>query len=407
MVQSPWKDPFQAAMARRKQKHTKKYRQIIVLCSIGLVSVLLVATLSLVLLNHRNAQVQNTASPQEPPISTINELTRLAEVGSTAVIIDGHGSTLAVDSNPYGVAMVPAASAHGSLHSGDIVVSNIGANDAGTTLVRFPGGMGPGQLFNATSDTSTKGPADQAFNTLNGTDWVANVGINAIQVFNPDGTVLSTVQSPLFSKPWGQTFNGGLHNPLDGSISSFFTSNVATATIDRIDLIPNAQGTTTTRVFQIGQLASAGTETKIGMVWVPSLQLNGKSFSDVLLALDPASNRIAAFPNSTTLNTTNTRSTNQGLTAFQGKPLNMPGGLSINPLNGDVLVVNLNDNNLVEIDLTHAQTIGIRQIDNAPVDLQTGNGSALFGVLATIDQQGNLMVYFTDDNTNTLDVLSS
>ncbi|MGH2478948.1 MAG: peptidoglycan-binding protein, partial [Ktedonobacteraceae bacterium] len=123
--------------------------------------------------------------------------------------------------------------------------------------------------------------------------------------------------------------------------------------------------------------------------------------------LDPAQNRIAAFPNSTTLNTTDARSTSPGMTLFQGKPLNMPGGLSINPLNGDVLVVNLNDNNVVEINLTRGRAIGTRQIDNAPVDLQTGNGSALFGVLATTDQRGNLVVYFTDDNTNTLNVLSS
>ena len=75
-------------------------------------------------------------------------------------------------------------------------------------------------------------------------------------------------------------------------------------------------------------------------------------FSDVLLALDLANNRIAAYPNSSTLNTTAMRSTSKGITVFQGKPLNMPGGLTINPLNGDLLVVNMNDNNLVELNLS-------------------------------------------------------
>ncbi len=409
MTQSPWKDPFQATMAKRKNRHTTKRRRILTLLSIGLVGAVLVATLSLVLLNRTSIYARDAAS-HEGRISTINALNRIAVVGSTAFIVDEHGSTLAVDSNPYGVALAPAASttgAHGSLRGGDIVVTNIGADDGGTTLVRFPNKMGPGLLFNATPNAGTKGPADQAFNTLSGTDWVANVGTNDIQIFKPDGTVLTTVKSPLFNKPWGQAFNGGLHNKQDGSISSFFTSNVADATIDRIDIIPGQNKTTTLRVVQIGQLSSAGKETKIGMVWVPSLQVNGKHFTDVLLALDPALNRIAAFPNSTTLNTTNTRSTNAGMTVFQGKPLNMPGGLSINPLNGDVLVVNLNDNNLVEINLAHARTVGIHQLDNVPVDLQSGNGSALFGVVATTDQRGNLVVYFTDDNTNTLDVLSS
>jgi len=34
-------------------------------------------------------------------------------------------------------------------------------------------------------------------------------------------------------------------------------------------------------------------------------------------------------------------------------------------------------------------------------------GSALFGVVGTKDQKGNLRVLFTDDNTNTLNVLSA
>jgi len=36
-----------------------------------------------------------------------------------------------------------------------------------------------------------------------------------------------------------------------------------------------------------------------------------------------------------------------------------------------------------------------------------GNNAALFGVTATVDNKGNLLVYFTDDNTNSLNVLSA
>ena len=68
-----------------------------------------------------------------------------------------------------------------------------------------------------------------------------------------------------------------------------------------------------------------------------------------------------------------------GMTAFQGKPLNMPGGLTVSPLNGDLLVVNLNDNNLVELNLSQGKAVGVRLLDNVPVDAQSGNGSALFG----------------------------
>src|SRR5207248_8418951 len=98
----------------------------------------------------------------------------------------------------------------------------------------------------------------------------------------------------------------------------------------------------------------------------------------ILLALDLANNRVAAYPNSTTLNTTAMRSTSKGMTAFQGKPLNMPAGLTINLLNGDLLAVNMNDNNLVELNLSQGKPTGTHLLDNVPVDAQSGNGSALF-----------------------------
>ena len=106
------------------------------------------------------------------PVSTINGLSRISVVGSTAFIVDAHGRTMAVDSNPYGVTIVPtsipASNAVGTLKAGDIVVTNIGANDTGTTLVRFPKKMGPGLLFNNVANPGTKGPNAEAFNTLSG-----------------------------------------------------------------------------------------------------------------------------------------------------------------------------------------------------------------------------------------------
>src|SRR5438552_7837158 len=145
--------------------------------------------------------------------------------------------------------------------------------------------------------------------------------------------------------------------------------------------------------------------TKINAAWVPSLRVGSHHYTDVLLALDLANNRVAAYPNSTTLNTSTMRSTSKGITAFQGKSLNTPASLTINPLNGDLLVVNANDNNLVELNLSQGKAVGTRLLDNVPVDAQSGNGSALFGVAATKDARGNLEVFFTDGNMNTFDLL--
>lgn len=339
---------------------------------------------------------------------TINGLHHISIVGSTQFIVDANQHTASEDANPYGVAIVPntpSTRTAGNLQAGDILVTNIGGTDTGTTLARFPHKTGPGLLFNKTPNAGTKGPADEAFNSTTGSVWVSNVDANNVQIFHPNGTVQTTLTNPLFNHPWGMTSNQSTRNALDKSIGSFFISNTKDATIDRIDIIPGANGTTF-KVFQIGKLTMGGAETKIGLTWAASLIIAGKHFKDVLLAIDTAANRIAAYPNSTSLNTTATKSTSKGITAFQGKPLNMPGGFAINPLNGDLLVVNLNDNNLLELNLNQGKVSGIKQLDNAPVDLQTGNGSALFGVAATKDGAGHLAVYFTDDNTNTLDLLS-
>ncbi len=117
-------------------------------------------------------------------VTTINGLQRISVIGSTAFIVDGRGRTISADPNPYGIAIastgVPVPHTPGSLTPGDIVVTNFGANQTGTTLVRFPAGKGPGLLFNTMANAGTKGPAFEAFNTLTGTDWVANFSANNV-----------------------------------------------------------------------------------------------------------------------------------------------------------------------------------------------------------------------------------
>jgi hypothetical protein len=419
MVQDGWMDQLYPKAARRKNSRNRKRTLVVTMTAMALLSVVFAILASSMLLSHARTHMSKTTTTSNATtgsqsayqrISTINGLTRISVVGSTAFILDGQGKTISADANPYGVAIVPpntsASTKPGSLVVGDIVVTNFGANDTGTTLVRFPAGMGPGKLFNTMPNAGTKGLADEAFNTLTGTDWVANISGNNVQVFTPDGKVLTTITSPLFNKPWGQAFNHGMRNPQDGSVSSFFSTNAADATIDRIDVIP-APGLPTFRVFQIGQLARMGTQTFLAVTWIPLLQMNGHRYSDVLLVTDPVMNQIVAYPNSTTRNTTMMKSTDKGITVFKGLPLRMPAGMCINPLNGDLLVVNAQRNDLVELNLSTSKVVGTRMLDNVPVDQMTGNGSALFGVLATKDSKGNLEVYFTDDNTNTLDVLSN
>lgn len=194
-----------------------------------------------------------------------------------------------------------------------------------------------------------------------------------------------------------------------GSFEAFFSTNAADGTIDRIDVVPVSQGFVF-KVFQIGQLPWKSTHAvpviaPQGMAWAPTWNWNGQTYSDVLFVVDAARNRIAAYPNSSTRNTTSKRVTDQGMTVFQGAPLNTPAGLALNPLNGDLLMVNQLDNNIVELS-SSGQVVGTRVLDNTPVNPKTGAGSALFGLAATTDAGGNLVVYFSDDLTNSLNELS-
>lgn len=50
-----------------------------------------------------------------------------------------------------------------------------------------------------------------------------------------------------------------------------------------------------------------------------------------------------------------------------------------------------------------ATVVGAKTLD--PTIVSNGAGAALFGLTATQDASGNLVVYFTNENTNTVDVL--
>lgn len=349
------------------------------------------------------------------PVTTIKGLHTISVVGSTQTILNANGNTITVDANPYGVAIAPSTTPSSStLNPGDIIVSNFGANGTGTSLVRFPGKTGPGQLFNTVADPGTSGPAAEAFNSI-GDDWVANYSGNNVQIFTTTGSVLASISRPLFDKPWGQAFNNGTPNSLDGSLAAFFLTNAGSGTIDRLSIALTSSGVVIT-AYQIGKLAHASTkavpiEAPQGMVWVPFWRWEGKTYTDVLFVTDPVNNRIAAYPNSSTRNTTSKLSTYEGMTVFQGGPLATPAGLAINPWNGDLLIVNQRNNNLVEINPSPTedgqnQVVGVRTLDPARVNQETGANSALFGLAATLDANHNLEVYFTDDNTNTLNVLT-
>ncbi|MCY0878291.1 MAG: hypothetical protein OWU84_05065 [Firmicutes bacterium] len=326
-------------------------------------------------------------------ISTLNTI---EPVASTVDAQNG-------DQNPYGLVIDTYAGTPTAPNPfyGDLLVSNFsnsqGVNGAGTTIEAINPNTGAVTRFSADAD----GPVALAVSPK-GPLWIANFGTNGTNgndmVLTPAGSLFpnggSVIQSPLFDGPWGQVFVPNQTAP------AFLVTNALNGTIDAMYDFAPPNFNTDTQVSVIGQgLAHMGTnasnvEGPQGMVYDPNTHM--------VYVTDAADNSIRAFY----WNGPGTPNQGQGQLIYQGGALNKPAGITLDPLNGDLLVVNQGNNNLVEIALNngHAYVAGQKVLDSTPVNPETGAGSALFGVTATVSN-GQLLVYFTDDNTNTVDVL--
>ena len=376
-----------------------------------------------------------TPAPAPAVVSTINNLGSIKQVAS-AVGANG-------DANPYGIAIAPSSfnglNADGSksvLQPGDLILTDFsdktGAN-VGTSILRYSPstasispfytehvGTGPVAVaisskgaswianfqpgYTNSADGTTTGDGNVVVITPNGTDIPNNMGI----IDNNSGATFNPAVNK-YAGPWGQAFGvkAGSTTP------HFFVSNVDSGHgwVQREDFTaPNFNKATVTTIA----LEATGTNAfdptgPQGMVYDPK--------TDILYVASTADNKIWAIPNATTA----APSTSPGILVYANPqngatPLNGPVGMTINPINGDLIVADQLDNNLVEIapnatlganGYTFSATlVGTKLVDNTAVNATAGTGSALFDIVANTDASGNLEVYYVDSVTNTLNLLS-
>ncbi|MCW3100545.1 MAG: SMP-30/Gluconolaconase/LRE-like region [Chthonomonadaceae bacterium] len=335
-----------------------------------------------------------------PTTSTIAGLQHIATLSST---VDPQNR----DQNPYALEIAPTFAGDGNpahVQPGDIVVSNFsnaaGTNGAGTTVEAIRNGQ-PVRVFQESGATtaaggsvSSSGPVAIAF-APNGTLWIANYGVTGVdgnvQIVSPAGIVDQTLNDPRVVAGWGQAYNGGFGGKL-----AFFTTNVSTGVVSRINITTDIYGQTSFTIDPLtGDLGHRGTSAST----VVGPQGLVHTADDTLYVANGANSSLIAIPNSSTSGLT------AGKTVFQGKPINQPVGLTVNPINGDLIIANQADNNLVEI-TTAGAVVGTKTVDSTVVNPTAGTGAALFGLVATKDSAGNLSVYFTNDNDNTVKILS-
>ncbi len=316
------------------------------------------------------------------------------------------------DVNPYGVVVVP--SSKGALVKGDILVSNFNnsANlqGTGTTIVQVAPD-GSSSVFAQISASNLPGPCPGGIGlttalvalrkgwvivgslpTTDGMSDTAQAG--CLIVLNSQGHVVETFSGRLINGPWDMTaLDEGdeavlfVTNVLNGTVAGS-PNQVNRGTVVRIDLsIEDRKIPRDTSRTVIGSGFGERTDPAALVIGPTGLGL-GKN--GTLYVADSLGNRIAAIPHAAERKA----SAGTGRTVSMNGTLNDPLGLAI-ARNGDILVTNGNDGNLVEV------TPGGNQIATKMID-NTGTGAGtLFGLALALRGKG---IYFVNDGNNMLDL---
>jgi sugar lactone lactonase YvrE len=318
-----------------------------------------------------------------------------------------------LDENPYGIVTVPHSI--GSLHRGDLLVSNFNNNlntqGTGTTIVQIPPGgndQNPGdasvfaQIPESTCTggvglTTALGVTNSGFvivGSLPTTDGqLDTAGPGCLIVLGSHGQVVETISGGPINGPWDMTLDD------HGAFATLYVTNVengdvATSptpvdggTVVRIEL--RTKPGSTPQVLHEDVIATGFPELASSTAVVLGPTGVALSKSGTLYVADTEGNRIAAIPDA---NDRQTPLGGGGNQITSGGFLNAPLGLTLAP-NGDILTANGDDGLLVETTPSGSQI--------ASLDTGFGGGS-LFGL--TIAPNSNRL-FLVDDGNNTLAVL--
>jgi hypothetical protein len=325
------------------------------------------------------------------------------------------------DLNPYGIVRVPVSS--GRLEQGSFLISNFnnstpppgGSQGRGTTIVQITPG-GKLSLFAQIDPDEARGcPGGTGLTTAlvvlrkgwvivgslptaDGTSATATHP-GCLFVLNKWGKVVETITGKHINGPWDMTAVDG------GSIAALFVTNVLNGTVAANGTVVN-EGTVvriSLAVFDddkpkvlgstiIGSGFSERTDPAALVIGPTGVAFDFRR--GVLYVADSLNNRIAVIPNALFRFT----SAGVGKTISENGALNDPLGMALAP-NGDIVTANGNDGNLVETEPDGDQVF-VKLVDNTGGP-PPGAGT-LFG-LTVVDGVG---VYFVDDGSNTLNLLS-
>lgn len=347
---------------------------------------------------------------------TPNLLAALAPTGAIPTV----GTTvdpLNGDQNPYGLVVAPATA--GLITKGDLVVCNF--NDGptntqgnGTTIIGLHPGTGstPYRIAQSADLLGCNALTMLPDDSISAAAW----GSNLNPLVGADGTVGEPF-GDAFAGPWGEAFVAATSS----QPAAIYVSNApggainAGGTVDRISLDVDAQTSFTEIVTGI---CSGGAPGAIfgpaGLTYDPAsdtLYIVATSSASVIAIAGVSSipkdgvvvNGQCAGTTPTPVPTFSGPSMTSAKILAQGAPFNTP--LSATLLkNGDLLVANAD----IGITTPSATTNLLIEVSpvlaggfvGQPLQVDSGTPGALFGLAATVDAQGNQVIYFNDDNAN-------
>lgn len=342
----------------------------------------------------------------QPSILSMLSPSTITTIGSTVDPIE-HGD------NPYGLAIAPVTA--GLVTAGDLIACNFndGATNTqglGTTIV----GLHPSP--GATPYRIAQSSSLQGCNALailaDGSIAAAAFSANLNPLVAPSGTVGAPFAADTFAGPWGEAYVAA-----SGQNSAALYVSNANGSIDRITLNGDTQ-TNFTPIVQ-GFCASG----QPGAIYAPA-GLTYDASIDTLYVVDTSSFSVIALANvsqigasgitvagqcSSTASPPTPMPTFSGPSAASasviahGTPLFAPLSAAL-LANGDLIVensdINIGNGQMPNL-AVEVSPVYPGGFVGQPVQLDTsGTPGALFGVVATVDGQGNQIIYFNDDNSN-------
>lgn len=351
-----------------------------------------------------------TGTPTPSSSGVITQLATTTTIGSTVDATNG-------DNNPYGLAIAPMTA--GNITQGDLIVCNFNSNASsnasgqGTTIEDLAptAGSKPKRIA---QDPSLKGCDSLALNPTNGAIWAAAYTANDNPIFKATGSLVSTLASSFsWQGPWGQVFaspttsmmSGGGYYGSSGSTSSstsaFYITDAKNGSIVQANLGSSGiQYNVIATGFPVSLTSQYGILAPAGLTYNPS--------TDTLYIVSSDTNSVVAFSSVSTIpanGITVAAGMNGALTfsgpaagnakvIFSGSPLNYPVSSAL-LYNGDLVVGNTGDNNMVEINPSTGMMVGEKDVD-------TGNAGAIFGIATTGNSLATQKIFFNDDNSNSV-----